>query len=304
MNDSETREDRLRQRLAVWWEANARDLPWRFGRTSAWGVLVSEVMSQQTQMSRVVPYWQAWMSVWPDAAALAEASTAEVITAWGRLGYPRRALRLQECARQLATQYGGELPREYDELVALPGIGDYTASAVLSFAFGKRVPVIDTNIRRVLSRAVAGRESLGGSASAEDRRLAARVLPKDAKASVVWNQSVMELGAVVCTAQTPACERCPIAGECAFRAAGYPDLGRKRTRPRQRFAGTDRQVRGIVLETLRNATATVPDAHASVSRAEVEQLWADHGQLGACIASLDEDGLIEILPDGSLTLPR
>jgi len=302
MNDSETREDRLRLCLAAWWEANARDLPWRFGRTGAWGVLVSEVMSQQTQMSRVVPYWRSWMSVWPDAATLAGASTAEVITAWGRLGYPRRALRLQECARQVVDRYGGALPREYDELVDLPGIGDYTASAVLSFAFGRRVPVIDTNIRRVLSRAVAGKESLGGSASAEDRRLATRVLPRDAAASVVWNQSVMELGAVICTAQTPVCEQCPIAGECAFRAAGYPDLGRKRTRPRQRFAGTDRQVRGIVLAALRNASAAGSD-HSGISRAETERLWADHGQLDACIASLDEDGLIDIRPDGSLTLP-
>lgn len=150
-------------RLGAWWEANARDLPWRFGRATPWGVLVSEVMSQQTQMSRVVPYWTDWMERWPDARALAEAPKAEVITAWGRLGYPRRALRLQECARVVAEEYGDELPRTYDELVALPGIGDYTASAVLSFAFGERIAVIDTNIRRVLSRVFLGTESHGGS---------------------------------------------------------------------------------------------------------------------------------------------
>ena len=166
------REERLRvsaaaacRHLAAWWELNARDLPWRFGRTTPWGVLVSEVMSQQTQMSRVVPYWESWMAVWPDAAALAVASTAEVITAWGRLGYPRRALRLQECARVVAEEYANELPHTYEELVALPGVGDYTASAVLSFAFGERVAVIDTNIRRVLSRVFLGVESRGGAAS-------------------------------------------------------------------------------------------------------------------------------------------
>lgn len=120
-------------------------------------------------MSRVVPYWTDWMERWPDARALAEAPKAEVITAWGRLGYPRRALRLQECARVVAEEYGDELPRTYDELVALPGIGDYTASAVLSFAFGERIAVIDTNIRRVLSRVFLGTESHGGAASPAER---------------------------------------------------------------------------------------------------------------------------------------
>lgn len=148
-------------RLGAWWEANARDLPWRFGRATPWGVLVSEVMSQQTQMSRVVPYWTDWMERWPDARALAEAPKAEVITAWGRLGYPRRALRLQECACVVAEQYADKLPRTYDELTALPGVGDYTASAVMSFAFGERIAVIDTNIRRVLSRVFLGGESRG-----------------------------------------------------------------------------------------------------------------------------------------------
>ena len=166
-------------RLGAWWEANARDLPWRFGRATPWGVLVSEVMSQQTQMSRVVPYWTDWMERWPDARALAEAPKAEVITAWGRLGYPRRALRLQECACVVAEQYADKLPRTYDELTALPGIGDYTASAVMSFAFGERIAVIDTNIRRVLSRVFLGIESRGGAASPAERALANRMLPKD-----------------------------------------------------------------------------------------------------------------------------
>ena len=299
----DTRET-VRRRLAAWWEVSARDLPWRFGRTTPWGVLVSEVMSQQTQMSRVVPYWTEWMRTWPDAAALAAASAAEVITAWGRLGYPRRALRLQECARVVAQRYDDELPDDYETLLSLPGVGDYTASAVSSFAFGRRVPVIDTNIRRVLSRVLLGVESRGGAATRAERDLAADALPADVAESVVWNQSVMELGAVVCTAKKPSCEICPIAGLCAFLAAGRPGLGERRTRPRQRFQGTDRQVRGIVLDALRRRR-TGSDASASgLPRDEVEALWKDHAQLDACIASLDDDGLIDILPDGSLTLPR
>lgn len=306
--------------LAAWWELNARDLPWRFGRTTPWGVMVSEVMSQQTQMSRVVPYWESWMAVWPDAAALAEASTAEVITAWGRLGYPRRALRLQECARVVAEEYANELPHTYEELVALPGVGDYTASAVLSFAFGERVAVIDTNIRRVLSRVFLGVESRGGAASRAERELAGRVLPeempeRDASGlSVIWNQAVMELGATVCTAKAPQCGDCPLRDECAFLAAGLPGLGERRTRPRQRFQGTDRQVRGIILNALRQAAAQaargVADgrletgAPGAVPRSQIEQLWPDHVQLDACIASLDEDGLLDMLPDGSLRLPQ
>lgn len=287
-------------RLGAWWEANARDLPWRFGRAAPWGVLVSEVMSQQTQMSRVVPYWTDWMRMWPDAAALAGASTAEVITAWGRLGYPRRALRLQECARVVADRWHDDLPRGYDDLIALPGIGDYTASAVMSFAYGERIAVIDTNIRRVLSRLFLGVESRGGSASPAERDLANRALPRDARRSVTWNQSVMELGAVVCTAKTPLCDACPVRDRCAFLAAGRPGLGERRTRPRQRFAGTDRQVRGLVLDALRG----LPDGETSLPRARLEALWADRVQLDKCVASLDDDGLIEMLPDGAVRLPH
>lgn len=319
---------RVRALLSAWWEANARDLPWRFGRATPWGVLVSEVMSQQTQMSRVVPYWTDWMRVWPDVTALAGASTAEVITAWGRLGYPRRALRLQECARVVFEQYHGRLPQTYDELTALPGIGDYTASAVLSFAFGVRIAVVDTNIRRVLSRVFLGVESRGGAASPAERALAGRVLPQDdetdvrdaieaanaretvnapesairevpqrsTRPSVIWNQSVMELGALVCTAKNPLCDQCPIGEHCAFLAAGRPGLGERRTRPRQRFQGTDRQVRGIILDALR--------AEPILARECLESLWPDHVQLDKCIASLDDDGLVDMLPDGSLRLPQ
>ena len=317
----------IRLRLFDWWSRYARDLPWRFGRTTPWGVLVSEVMSQQTQMSRVVPYWTAWMRVWPDAASLAAAPKAEVITAWGRLGYPRRALRLQECAQQVAGQYADRLPRDYDQLVALPGIGDYTASAVMSFAYGERIAVIDTNIRSVLSRVFLGRESKGGAASREERQLAWQVLPEDENSEVSdhhvngddslgtadpqirsaawreppsarWNQAVMELGATVCVARKPACDICPLAGHCRFLKAGLPGLGTGRTRPRQRFAGTDRQIRGSILQALRQASG------APVSRKDLKSLCDDEIRLDRCIASLDEDGLLEIGQDGLLSLPQ
>ena len=290
----------VRTALAVWWRTHARDLPWRFGRTTPWGVLVSEVMSQQTQMGRVVPYWQAWMARWPDAAALAAADKADVITMWGRLGYPRRALRLRECARVVHERHAGMPPADYAQLLDLPGVGDYTASAVLSFAYGRRVPVVDTNVRRVLSRVFRGEESLGGAASPLERALAALALPADEAASVTWNQSVMELGATVCTAKSPLCDVCPLSGRCAFLKAGRPGLGERRTRPRQRFAGTDRQVRGLVLQALRD----LPEGESSLPRARVEALWEDRFQLDACVAGLDEDGLIEILPGGAVRLPR
>jgi A/G-specific adenine glycosylase len=306
----------MRRELFDWWTANARDLPWRFGRSTPWGILVSEVMSQQTQMSRVVRYWQDWMEAWPDAASLARANAAEVITAWGRLGYPRRALRLQECARVVSERYNDELPRTYDELIALPGIGDYTASAVMSFAFGKRIAVIDTNVRRVLWRTFKGEESLGGAARPQERELANAVLPQDPAESVTWNEALIELGALVCTAKNPKIDEDPWASESRFYAAGCPGIGQKRTRPRQRFQGTNRQVRGLILNALRHTAdddgnvgpkrvrSQSGNLHVVRSRAEVEALWPDQVQLDACIASLDEDGLIEIASDGSLSLPN
>ncbi|BDR54265.1 adenine glycosylase [Bombiscardovia apis] len=237
--------------------------------------------------------------MWPDAAALANASAAEVITAWGRLGYPRRALRLKECAVQVRDRFNNELPQTYDELISLPGIGDYTASAVLSFAYGQRVPVLDTNIRRVLTRVFAGVESHGGSTKPQDRELAQEALPEGAEAAAVWNQATMELGALVCMAKSPACQECPLCDMCAFLAAGRPGLGEGRTRPRQRFQGTDRQVRGIVLAALRPL-----DSGQTLPKEQVDELWSDAAQLGSCLASLDEDGLIEIEPGGAIRLPR
>lgn len=291
------RAEEMYEPLASWWHESARDFPWRFGKTDAWGVLLSEVMSQQTPMTRVLPYWLNWMELWPTPADLAAASAAEVITAWGTLGYPRRALRLRECAQAIVSEHDGVVPHTYEQLVALPGIGDYTASAVLSFSYHERIPVIDTNIRRVISRAVKGEESFGGSVSANERRIATDILPKNQEDSVLWNQSVMELGATICTAKNPQCDACPLRSQCAFAAAGWPDLGVKRTRPKQSFYGTNRYVRGLILKALRahNNHHLTYDAVSSV--------WDDSVQLDACIASLDDDGLIVIHDDHSIALP-
>lgn len=284
--------------LRPWWAATARDLPWRDPATSPWGILVSEVMSQQTPMIRVVPYWTTWMETWPTPQALAAASPAEVITAWGKLGYPRRALRLQECARVVTETYGGQLPTDIDALLALPGVGEYTASAVASFAFGLRVAVVDTNIRRVISRALDGQESYGGATTATDRRRAAEVLPTDSADSVVWNQAVMELGATVCTSKNPQCDICPLKNICLWRQAGYPGIGERATRKSQKWKGTNRQVRGIVLNALR-----ARPHHAPLDPATLETLWPNSTQLHECVAALDDDGLLDILPDGSVQLP-
>lgn len=295
-NESVPSTDLVLRRLRLWWATSARALPWRAPETSPWGILVSEVMSQQTPMIRVVPYWNAWMQTWPTPADLARASSAEIITAWGKLGYPRRALRLQECARVVVADYAGNLPTDYEALLGLPGVGEYTASAVAAFAYGQRVAVVDTNIRRVISRIFDGVESYGGATTAQDRARAREVLPEEVSDSVLWNQAVMELGATVCTSTSPACETCPLNDICKWRAEGYPGMGEKPTRKTQKWKGTNRQVRGIVLNALR-AKQTALNAD------ELASLWKNQAQLQECVAALDDDGLVEILPDGGVAFP-
>src|SRR5699024_2571023 len=184
-------------------------------------------------------------------ADLADAPTAEVLRCWDRLGYPRRALRLQECARAIVREHGGEVPRGQEALRALPGIGEYTAAAITAFAHRERAVVVDPNIRRVLARCVRGRALPDRSYSAAERALATRSLPGARERSVAWNQAVMELGALVCTARSPRCAQCPLAGNgCAWFAAGSPAPAED-TRRRQAFEGTDRQMRGMIMAVLR-----------------------------------------------------
>lgn len=280
--------------LIDWYAATARKLPWRRTGFGAWGVLVSEFMLQQTPVNRVVPYLEAWLERWPTPASLAAEVPAEAVRQWANLGYPRRALWLHRAATEITARYGGIVPRDVDALLALTGIGDYTARAVAVFAYGRREPVVDTNTRRVLARVVAGR-SQPGPAHRRDLDEMREILPVDVERSTIVNAAVMELGAVLCTARSPRCDDCPIAGLCAWRAAGYPDTGDTRPR-RARYEGSDRQTRGAVLRVLREADGPVP-LHAVIPD------WPDSIQRDRAIDSLVADGLLEAFDD-LLRLPR
>jgi A/G-specific adenine glycosylase len=253
--------------VARWFRRSARPLPWREPGTTPWGVLLSEIMAQQTPVGRVAPMWVEWIERWPTPAALAAATPADIVRAWGKLGYPRRALNLHAAATRIRDEFGGEVPNDVDALESLPGIGSYTARAVASFAFGHRVPVVDTNIRRVLARAVLGIADPEPPRNKADMDLMESVLPAGAVESVAVNAGVMELGAVFCTARSPNCGECPIAEQCAWALAGFPaNAGRTRT-PQAKYEGSVRQARGAILALARermlitdaDITKAVPD---------------------------------------------
>jgi A/G-specific adenine glycosylase len=277
-----------------WYHANRRDLPWRRDGFTAWGTLVSEFMLQQTPVTRVIPHLEEWLTRWPTPAALASVPPGEAVRAWKSLGYPRRALWLHAAAVAIAEHHDGVVPEDVDALLALPGIGDYTARAVAVFAYGNRHPVVDTNIRRVIARAIEGQ---GEPAPPGKRDLAAMeaLLPQDRAAAAAFNAGMMELGAVVCVARVPRCDECPIADRCAWRAAGYPAYAGPRKAVQRRYEGSDRQVRGRILAELRAS-------HLPVLPAELESVWADTAQRERALAGLLADGLaVEI--DGGYALP-
>jgi A/G-specific adenine glycosylase len=256
-------------------------------------VLVSEVMLQQTPVARVLPVWQAWMERWPTPADLADEATGEAIRMWGRLGYPRRALRLHAAAVAIEERFEGTVPGTYEDLLSLPGVGDYTAAAVASFAFGARHVVLDTNVRRVLARTLLGAEFPGASVTVAERHLAESVLPTDDAPE--WAVATMELGALICTAATPTCAACPVADQCSWKLAGSPAYDGPPRRG-QAWAGTDRQCRGRLMAVLRDAEAPV---HHSV----LERAWADIDQRERCLASLLTDHLIEQTSPDTYALP-
>jgi A/G-specific adenine glycosylase len=270
-----------------WYDANARDLPWRQPGTSAWAVLVSEVMLQQTPVVRVEPAWRSWMTRWPTPADLAQDPPSEAIRMWGRLGYPRRAMRLHACAVALVERHDGVVPADLEQLLALPGIGTYTARAVATFAYGQRHPVVDTNVRRVVSRAVEGKPDAGPNTTAADLAAMAALLPESAASAARASIAFMELGAIVCTARSPRCVDCPFEQVCAWHLSGTPAPAGPSRKP-QRYAGTDRQVRGLLLEVLRHATGPVP-------RQRLDVVWADDVQRARALAGLVDDGLVEPL---------
>lgn len=282
--------------LVAWFRRAARDLPWRRPGFPAWGTLVSEVMLQQTQVARVVPRLEAWLTRWPTPADLAAAPPADAVRAWDRLGYPRRALALHAAATAIAERHDNVVPRDVDALLALPGIGDYTARAVAVFAYGDRHPVVDVNVRRVLARALLGQGGPGPAKAKRDLPLMESVLPDDRDEAAATNAAVMELGALVCVARAPACGACPIADRCAWRAAGYPDHDGPRAPKQARFAGSDRQVRGLIMAELR--ASDVP-----VLRSEIDLVWPDDAQRERALTSLVRDGLAVGDDAGGYTLP-
>ena len=288
--------ERIRAEVAAWYAAHARPLPWREPGVSAWGVLVSEFMLQQTPAARVEPVWREWVARWPSPAALAAEEQGEAVRAWGRLGYPRRAQRLWRAACLIVERFGGEVPSEIAELRELPGVGEYTAAAVASFAHGRRHVVLDTNVRRVLARLDGGQAFEPASLSRDERARAEAWLPESAAAAALWAVASMELGAQVCIATgRPACGACPVAAECAWRAAGYPGWSGPARRG-QTYAGTDRQCRGALLAVLRDAPGPVP-------RERVLDAWrSDAEQAERALASLLSDGLVRLDCASDLTL--
>jgi A/G-specific adenine glycosylase len=277
-----------------WYGEQARDLPWRRPGASPWAVLVSEFMLQQTPVARVLPVYAAWLDRWPAPALLAACAPGEAVREWGRLGYPRRALRLHATAQVLTERHAGQVPSSVAELRELPGVGSYTAAAVASFAFGQRHAVLDTNVRRVLARLARGEQFPPRATSAAEVALAESLLPAADRQAARWSVAIMELGALVCTATRPRCAACPVATACRWRQAGSPGGVRPAGQPR--YEGSDRQCRGRLLAALRAAAGPVPAV-------ELAAQWPDSVQCARALDGLVADGLAEPLADGQFALP-
>ena len=284
----------LHEPLLRWYDVHARDLPWRRADATPWGVLVSEFMLQQTPVARVLPVYDAWLSRWPSPANLAAEPSGEAIRAWGRLGYPRRAIRLHAAATEIRDAHAGEVPDSFDALRSLPGVGDYTASAVLAFAFGRRQPVLDTNVRRVLSRLVCGVEFPSPAVTVSEKAVATELLPEDEATAATWSVALMELGALVCTAASARCDVCPARAACAWRAAGHPAYVGPPRRG-QAWSGTDRQCRGRLM-------ALVRESAGPVNARRMTRAWPIEAQRARCLEALLDDGLL-VRSDAGYALP-
>jgi len=276
--------------ITSWFIENKRDLPWR--NTTPWGVMVSEFMLQQTPVVRVLPKWREWMLRWPTPADLAHAPVAEVITAWGRLGYPRRALRLHESAKVIARDFNNEVPQGEEILRTLPGVGEYTAAAVAAFAYEGKTLVLDINIRRLLARALDGVESPTSAPTKSEKTAREILIPS--KGAHIWAAATMELGALICTSRRPICDQCPVMSRCSWRAAGYPKSEIKKKT--QTWHGTNRQCRGTIVQALRD--------NSSLTEKEIKKLWHEDSQVEKALMTLLEDGLIIRLSGKNYSLPN
>lgn len=290
-----TAPEHLHHRVLEWYAVSARDLPWRRPDATPWQIFVSEIMLQQTPVARVEPVWREWLARWPTPGDLAADPPGEAVRAWGRLGYPRRALRLHAAAVAMTEHHAGAVPSTEAELLALPGVGTYTAAAVATFAFGERTTVVDTNVRRVLARVVAADEYAAPSPTRAELTVAAGLVPVDAAEARTWSVAVMELGALVCSARSPRCSDCPVADLCAWQVAGRPAYSGP-ARKGQAWEGTDRQLRGALLAVLRASDTPV-------QRATLEALSDNEIQRERCLDSLVADGLVEPLAGGRYQLP-
>jgi A/G-specific adenine glycosylase len=282
-------------RVLSWYAEHARDLPWRRPDVTPWAIMVSEFMLQQTPVERVRDPWQAWLERWPTPAALAAAAPGDAVRAWGRLGYPRRALRLHQAAQMITNDFNGQVPEDQQSLLRLPGVGSYTAAAIRSFAYGRREIVLDTNVRRVLARIGLGVALPDAAPTTQQRTLAEELAPQHPRRAARWAIASMELGALVCRARNPLCDACPVQDLCAWRAAGNPAwVGPPRRG--QAYQGTDRQCRGALLAVLRSSDDPLEDH-------QVAAAWHDVAQRKRALASLIQDGLVAPVGSG-WSLPR
>ncbi|HLZ63481.1 MAG TPA: A/G-specific adenine glycosylase [Ktedonosporobacter sp.] len=298
--------------LLNWYELEQRDLPWR-STSDPYAILVSEMMLQQTQVDRVLPKYQQFLSAFPTLADLAAAPTAEVITVWVPLGYNTRAVRLQSIARQVMTEYDGRIPDTIDELLKLKGIGRYTAGAIACFAYHKQVATVDTNIRRVLHRIFLGLEHPEPKVNdAQMLILAEQVLPPDHAYS--WNQALMDLGATICTSNNPHCPTCSLQEACqAYTEMSQHSLfpsgvvlrqlrkvaEKKKTYQSQPFTSTNRYFRGRIVDLLRtlpaNQRMSLPELGKKIKPDFSEE---DHAWLQKLVVGLVRDGLLDAAEDG------
>ncbi len=285
----------MQKEIIDWFETKGRKLPWREPNFTPWGQLVSEFMLQQTPVARVIPKLERWLELWPTPQALAASPPGDALREWGNLGYPRRALWLHACAVEITQKYDGVVPCDVDKLLTLPGIGPYTARAIAVFSYGAHEPVVDTNIRRVIARHQHGFSDQGAPSVKKDLEEMSKLLPPP-QLSPAFNAGIMELGALICTARNPVCEKCPIKETCAWRESGYQDTSHKKKPVQKKYEGSDRQARGAVMKILR-------ENNKPQSKSEIQKSWSDHQQLDRAILGLLDDGLIELVGDDNFQLP-